>query len=170
MTDEQLKTLREKELIALRLIDDCNDIFIAGCCSFSSESIPFFYTSHPLAPMSKRLIIEDQPGSFVFHPTGKLLNEALQDEEFSNYYRFAERNLDLPDDDQESRKFVAVTVALTFEQASIEADLRPEWFVPYQLPLDKINDVYSLMNRMDECLRAFCAQYSDYIPDKRRLH
>ena len=171
MTADQLKSLRENELIALRLIDDCNDIFIAGCCTFSSEGTPYFFTSHPLAPMSKRLTIEDQPGSFVFHPTGKLFREALQDEEFANFYHFAEANLDLPYDDQDSRKFVEVTVALTFEQASIEADLNPAWFAgPHQIPLNKIEDVHSLMTRMDDFLRSFCEQYTEDFPVLWRLH
>ena len=156
MTDEQLKTLRDHELIAMQLINDGNDLFIAGCCVFSESQKPFFYTSHPLSPMSHWLTIEDQPGAYVFHRTGKIFSEALQDEEFANYYNFAKHNLDLPNDEQDSRKFAEVTVALTFEQAAIEADLRPEWFVgPHQIPLDKIDQVHSLMERMCECLRSF---------------
>ena len=171
MTPDQLTVLRDRELIVLQLVNDGADLFIAGCCVFSDSHTPHFYTTHPLAPMSQWLAIQDQPDAFIFHPTGKLFREALRDEEFSNYYQFAVANLDLPCDDQDSLNFVAATVALTFEQAAIEADLNPAWLAgPHQIPLDRIDDVHSLMTRMDECLRSFCAQYSCCTPDIRRLH
>ena len=171
MTDEQLKALRDHEIIALQLVNDGVDLFVAGCCIFADPGTPYFYTSHPCAPMTQGLIIQDQPGAFIFHSTGKIFSEALQDDEFANYYNFAKHNLDLPSDDQDSLNFVAVTVALTFEQAAIEADLNPAWLAgPHQIPLDRIDDVHSLMTRMDDCLRSFCAQYSCCTPDIRRLH
>ena len=171
MTADQLKSLRDHEIIALQLFSDGVDLFVAGCCVFADQGTPYFYTSHPLSPVSQWLTIHDQPGAFVFHRTGKIFAEALQDDEFANYYNFAKHNLDLPDDEQDSRKFVEITVALTFEQASIEADLNPAWFVgPHQIPLDKIDDVHSLMERMSDCLRSFCEQDRDETPEVRRVH